>query len=103
VHGNLIGSFSLPVCNRAGLTATVLQPGWYATDTSSALVHRKPPKQAQLPDALGEASMYASKLVMRLGQWFESARRLSICRDLQVKRNDRITVRRLYLDLLMPT
>jgi hypothetical protein len=39
--------------------------------------YRKPPKQAQFPDTVGRAGTYASKLVMRLGQRFESARRLS--------------------------
>ena len=47
---------------------------------------QKPPKQAQFPDARGRASVYASKLVKRLGQRFESARRLSKSADLQVKR-----------------
>ena len=60
-----------PYCNRA-------DTHWYTTDTSLALAHRKPPKQAQFPDAPVRARTHSSKLVMRVGQRFESARRLSV-------------------------
>jgi hypothetical protein len=60
-----------PYCNRADTS-------WYATDTRLALARRKPPEQAKLPDAPGRARTHSSKLVKRLGQRFESARRLFV-------------------------
>src|SRR5918999_5222842 len=45
-------------------TATFSDTRWYTTDKVRPPDHRKPPKQAQFPDAVGRASMYASKLVM---------------------------------------
>jgi hypothetical protein len=68
-----------PYCNRADTR-------WYTLDKTTPLENRKPPKQAQFPDAPVRARTYASKLVKRLGQRFESARRLSyfspICRTI---------------------
>jgi hypothetical protein len=46
-----------PYCNRADTHC-------YAMDKEIPPDRRKPPKQAGFPDALGRASMYASKLVM---------------------------------------
>jgi hypothetical protein len=51
---------------------------------------RKPPKQAQFPDTLGRASMYASKLVTGAGVSGSSPLVGSLfCRDFQVKRRAR--------------
>src|SRR5215204_3823565 len=68
-----------PYCNGAGTH-------WYTMDKVIPPDHRKPPKQAQLADAPVQARTYASKLVKRRGQRFESARRLSKSADLQLKR-----------------
>jgi hypothetical protein len=64
-------SYPRAYCNRADTS-------WYATDTRLALARRKPPEQAKLPDAPGRARTHSSKLVKRLGQRFESARRLFV-------------------------
>src|ERR671913_2105236 len=49
-----------PYCSRA-------DTHWYTMDKVRPPDHPKPPKQAQFPDAVGRASMYASKLVAGAG------------------------------------
>jgi hypothetical protein len=66
-------------CNRA-------DTHWYTMDKATPPDHRKPPKQAQFPDAPGLARTCASKLVAGAGQRFESARRLSFLVHLQDNR-----------------
>src|SRR5829696_10434767 len=46
-----------PYCNRADTQ-------WYTMDKATPPDRRKPPKKAQLPDAVGRAGTSASKLVM---------------------------------------
>jgi hypothetical protein len=57
-----------PYCNRAGTH-------WYAMDKPMPPDHRKPPKRARFPDAVGHNRTCASQLLMSRGKRFESARR----------------------------
>jgi hypothetical protein len=57
-------------CNRTDMY-------WYRIEKATPQDYRKSPKKARFPYASGRARTCASKLVMRLGQRFESARRLS--------------------------
>jgi hypothetical protein len=54
------GVYCNPYCNRA-------DTHWYTMDKVRAPDHRKPPKQAQFPDAVGQARTCASKLVAGAG------------------------------------
>ena len=46
-------------CNRASTH-------WYTMDKATPLNRRKPPKQAQFPDALGRIGTCASQLIMSI-------------------------------------
>ena len=86
-----------PYCNRA-------DTHWYTMDKGKPPDHRKPPKQAQFPDAPGWARTYASKLLG--GAAVSGSSPLvgpSFCADLQVKH--RASLRpwhRVGADLLQP-
>ena len=69
---------AIGVCSN-GFTATRTATGLIRTSTQWTNLRPEPPKLAQTsrkPDAPVHARTYASKLVKRLGQRFESARRL---------------------------
>src|SRR5215212_7321737 len=57
-------------CNRTDMY-------WYRIEKATPQDYRKSPKKARFPYASGRARTCASKLVMRRGQRFESAPRLS--------------------------
>src|SRR5829696_5997785 len=57
-------------CNRTDMY-------WYRIEKATPQDYRKSPKKARFPYASGRARTCASKLVMRRGQRFESARRIS--------------------------
>ena len=59
-HKLMVTHVLQPYCNRASTH-------WYTMDKATPPDHRKPPKQAQFPDAQGRASMCASKLVAGAG------------------------------------
>src|ERR671911_321971 len=71
-----------PYCNRADTP-------WYTMDKGESPDHRKSPKLAQFPDALGRARTYASKLVMSRSAVRVRSSALLFCCNLQDNRSGR--------------